>query len=135
MIATRINDIKCDDIKPTERRLFRFLIKQINYSEREESKVKFIKPTSELLEFFSNKYNVSYKKLLYYLRKWNKIGFWRYNDKLDDGCFSHLFNLLYIGDKYQRYTDMVPKRVKNNYFLLSPGDYLRKMRQRYGGIL
>lgn len=76
--------IRSNDIKPEERKFFRYLIRQINYSDDISIRTK-----NGTVRYhtnrFSEKYNIPYKQLMYYLEKWSYIGFYDYGVSLDLG--------------------------------------------------
>ena len=115
--------IRCNDIKPIERKFFRYLIRQINYKELDPKSniVSLSQPVREYANIFATKYNVPYKQLLYYLEKWSNRGIYDYGVSLDLGWFENIYELVGIctpeyrsdRDRIKVYRDMIPQRVRS----------------------
>ena len=115
--------IRCNDIKPIERKFFRYLIRQINYKELDPKSniVSLSQPVREYVNKFATKYNVPYKQLLYYLEKWSNRGIYNYGVSLDLGWFENIYELVGIctpeyrsdRDRIKVYRDMIPQRVRS----------------------
>ena len=115
--------IRCNDIKPIERKFFRYLIRQINYKELDPKSniVSLSQPVREYVNKFATKYNVPYKQLLYYLEKWSNRGIYDYGVSLDLGWFENIYELVGIctpeyrsdRDRIKVYRDMIPQRVRS----------------------
>lgn len=113
--------IRCNDIKPIERKFFRYLIRQINYKELDPKSniVSLSQPVREYANKFATKYNVPYKQLIYYLEKWSDKGIYNYGVSSDLGWFENIYELVgihtppkYKSDRVKVYRDMIPQRVK-----------------------
>lgn len=103
--------INKNTINPIEHKFFRYIIKQLDYTSVKHDTMFTILPMENLLEHFSNKYNVSHKQLLYYLKKWNKNKFFEYDKDLSKkGYFYNLDNLISYGYIHY-YSEIVPTRV------------------------
>lgn len=117
--------IRCNDIKPIERKFFRYLIRQINYEKLHPSSNMAIvnQDIRYHVNKFATKYNVPYKQLLYYLEKWSNRGIYNYGVSLDLGWFENIYELIGIildpdnydfkQDRFKIYRDMVPQRVRS----------------------
>ena len=107
--------IRSNDIKPEERKFFRYLIRQIDYSDDISIRTK-----NGTVRYhanrFSEKYNIPYKQLMYYLEKWSYIGFYDYGVSLDLGWFCNIGALILRYEyKFITYSDIVPNRVRRLY--------------------
>ena len=115
--------IRCNDIKPIERKFFRYLIRQIKYNELNPShNTAFINQDIRYhTNKFATKYNVPYKQLLYYLEKWSNRGIYNYGVSLDLGWFENIYEIIGIytpkyrsdRDRIKVYRDMIPQRVRS----------------------
>ena len=114
-------------MKPMERKFFRYIIRQLNYKELyvySTNQIMLHCSTTNNIRFyanaFSNKYNVPYEQLIYYLSKWSYKGFYKWGITIDLGWFEHLEVLCGMEntDGYieyancKQYVDAVPERVK-----------------------
>lgn len=115
--------IRCNDIKPIERKFFRYLIRQIDYEKTTQldRDMAIIRDSVRYhANKFSNKYNAPYKQLMYYLDKWSDKGIYNYGVTLDLGWFENISKMMGIvtsanqseTDRISIYRDMVPQRVK-----------------------
>lgn len=114
------NGMRCNDMKPMERKFFRYIIRQIDYKElsmdqSNTATIVRIRETTvgEYANRFSTKYNVPYKQLMYYLSKWSVYGFYQHGVSLHHG----LFDIKIITGEcskpsWQNYIEAVPERVK-----------------------
>lgn len=127
------SNVRCNDIKPIERKFFRYLIRQIDYKTVElkyntGNSVATKLPIRDYCNIFAEKYNIPYKQLMYYLQKWCGYGFYDYGVSLDLGwfcntdeliCYNSIFKLLCIESKYinrfNLYKEAVPARVRRLY--------------------
>ena len=111
------NRVNSNGIKPEERKFFRYLIRQIDYND--DSNVSNMLTCNGTIRDhanrFSEKYNIPYKQLMYYLEKWTNIGLYDYGVSLDLGWFCYI-NSLILGTKFKTYSDIIPSRVKRLYF-------------------
>ena len=112
--------IRCNDIKPIERKFFRYLIRQINYEKIHPSiNMAFVnQDIRHHANIFADKYNVSYKQLMYYLEKWSNRGIYNYGVSLDLGWFENIYEIVGIHtpeyrDRIKVYRDMIPQRVRS----------------------
>ena len=115
--------IRCNDIKPIERKFFRYLIRQINYEELHPShNMAFVNQDIRYhANRFGDKYNVPYRQLMYYLEKWSNRGIYDYGVSLDLGWFENIYELVGIctpeyrsdRDRIKVYRDMIPQRVRS----------------------
>ena len=109
------NRVKSNDIKPEERKFFRYLIRQIDYNDDSNSMLTCNGTIRDHANRFSDKYNIPYKQLMYYLEKWTNIGLYDYGVSLDLGWFCNIRALI-LGTKFKTYSDIIPNRVKRLYF-------------------
>lgn len=72
------NNVRCDCIKPMERKLFRYLCKQIDYDNIVISQQCTVKNIQDKLLYFKEKYDISWRMIDYYISKWAQIGIIRY---------------------------------------------------------
>ena len=111
--------IRSNDIKPEERKFFRYLIRQIEYSYDMIYNTTSVSTRNGTVRDhankFSEKYNIPYKQLMYYLEKWSYIGFYDYGVSLDLGWFCNVRALIYRDKFFATYSDAVPARVKRLY--------------------
>lgn len=70
------NNVPCHTMKPLERKLFKMMIRRIDYNSVKENSgvVEFIMPSDEIIEDFVSKYGVPKKMTLNYLEKWYNNG-------------------------------------------------------------
>lgn len=97
-----MSNVRCDGIKPNERKLFRYLIKQQGYD-----KYSFIDLNDFIkhVRMFGEKTGISDKQIEYYLIKWAQR----------EILFVHGNVVMFKFDKisqYDYYNEMVPERVK-----------------------
>ena len=115
--------IRCNDIKPIERKFFKYLMRQVDYEEIQKRQtlesVTLIKPVWRYCKLFATKYNVPIGQLVYYLDKWNRRGIYIYDTFISYGRFN-LSVILNIS-RYEVYREMIPDRTYrfiNNAFLV-----------------
>lgn len=108
------NRVRSNDIKPEERKFFKYLIRQIDYNNDSISMTTCNGTIRDHANRFSEKYNIPYKQLMYYLEKWSNIGLYDYGVSLDLGWFCNI-NSLILGTKFKTYSDIIPNRVKRLY--------------------
>ena len=63
------NNVRCDQIKPLERKLFRYLCRQIDYSGVVHDQY-VVNDIQEKLSFFKDKYGIGKNMITYYIQKW-----------------------------------------------------------------
>lgn len=97
-----MGNVRCNDIKPNERKLFRYLIRQQGHGKYDFiSKNDFVKH----VKIFAEKTGISYKQIEYYLNKWTQR----------EILFIHGNVVMFKFDKiscYDYYNEMIPERVK-----------------------
>ena len=109
------NRVNSNYIKPEERKFFRYLMRQIDYNNDTINMTTCNGTIRDHANRFSEKYNIPYKQLMYYLEKWSNIGLYDYGVSLDLGWFCYI-NSLILGTKFKTYSDIIPSRVKRLYF-------------------
>lgn len=67
------NNVRCDQIKPLERKLFRYLCRQIDYSGDAHDQY-VVNDIQEKLSFFKDKYGIGQNMISYYIQKWAGMG-------------------------------------------------------------
>ena len=110
-----MSNVRCNDIKPNERKLFRYLIRQIDYKGLDYVKnLEGVISTSRFLKHirhFKESTDVSYNQIYYYLNKWSD----RCILKIYDYCVCFDFEEIV---KKPHYRSMVPSRVNKQFFNL-----------------
>lgn len=125
------NNVPCHTMKPLERKLFKMMIRRIDYNSVKENSgvVEFIMPSNKIIEEFASEYGVPEKMALNYLEKWEKNGIYEplnYLGHLQYGHFIKMNALCGLFDedalvyqskrtKYLHYAAAVPERVKRQY--------------------
>ena len=111
-------NVRCNDLKPIERKFFRFIIRQLDYNNINMYNACTIKTMRELCNQFSDKYNVSYKQLMYYLDKWTICGFYNWGVAMDLGWFENLDKLFYepCNGRMEQYSKAIPQRVRSKIY-------------------
>lgn len=113
--------IRCNDMKPMERKFFRYMIRQINYNKTDciKHNMAMVNKTIRYhANYFSDKYNVPYKQLMYYLDKWSYYDIYAWGTSLDTGWFINIDKLCTldvnnIPSSMINYADAMPNRVLN----------------------
>lgn len=111
-------NVRCNDIKPIERKFFKFMIRQIDYKTANHNLSSMtIRPVRDLANDFANKYNVPYYQLMYYLTKWDECGIYNYGVCLDLGWFYNLDKLFYepTNGRMEQYSKAIPQRVRSKW--------------------
>ena len=67
------NNVRCDQVKPLERKLFRYLCRQIDYSGVVYDQY-VVNDIQEKLSFFKDKYGIGQNMVSYYIQKWASKG-------------------------------------------------------------
>lgn len=67
------NNVRCDQVKPLERKLFRYLCRQIDYSQFAHDQY-VVNNIQEKLSFFKDKYGIGQSMISYYILKWAEKG-------------------------------------------------------------
>lgn len=106
------NNVRCDQIKPLERKLFRYLFRQLDYDNLTGCYCRIKNPNENII-YFIEKYDISTKMVEYYFKKWNSLGMVQYSksdDKFEEFIF--LFETLPVPypDVYVR--DYSPRNTK-----------------------
>ena len=110
------NRVNSNGIKPEERKFFRYLIRQIDYTNDSINMPTCNGTIRDHANIFSEKYNIPYKQLMYYLQKWSNIGLYDYGVSLDLGWFCNIGALILRYEyKFITYSDIVPNRVRRLY--------------------
>lgn len=87
------NNVRCDQIKPLERKLFRYLFRQLDYDNLTGCCCR-IKNPDENITHFKEKYGIGINMIEYYFRKWNSLGMVQYTKA--DGKFKEFMFLIKI---------------------------------------
>lgn len=121
------NNINCHQMKPLERKFFKFVCRQIDYNDLSNyNNNLFIRPMYMLVEEFADKYDIPIKMIGNWLEKWEQYGFYNCGVGIYYGWFENMDALILnipIKNKYNRiinkqfaqYIDIVPERVKRQY--------------------
>lgn len=125
------NNVRCDQVKPLERKLFRYLCRQIDYNGVAYDQYA-VNDIQEKLSFFKDKYGIGQNMVSYYILKWAEKGICRYEK------YGQTFNVFYFRffidistipqiriipyntrritraqlDRLSEYEDMIPSRCK-----------------------
>ena len=62
------NNVRCDQVKPLERKLFRYLCRQIDYSQFAHDQY-VVNNIQEKLSFFKDKYGIGQNMISYYMAR------------------------------------------------------------------
>ena len=114
------NNVRCDQIKPLERKLFRYLCRQIDYA----SGKYIIQDVNSKLIYFKEKYSVGQRMIDYYIQKWNalqichyeNIGKYYYRFRFTPLIIDEPLNSIYFSksrnefDRILEYKVMIPVR-------------------------
>lgn len=122
------NNINCHQMKPLERKFFKYVCRQIDYNRLviQSDVVTFIRPMGELVTKFSNKYGIPVKMIGYWLEKWTHYGFYNCGVSIYYGWFEFTDALILdipmknrwdrdVNKKFRQYIDIVPERVRRQY--------------------
>ena len=123
------NNVNCHQMKPLERKFFKYVCKQIDYEKiniEYSQYVSFIRPMAELVVEFSDKYDIPIKMIGYWLDKWSDYGFYNYGVGMYFGWFEFVDALILdipmknrwgrdVNKKFRQYIDIVPSRVRRKY--------------------
>ena len=84
--------IRCNDIKPIERKFFKYLMRQVDYEEIQKYQtletVTLNRAVICYCKLFAEKYNVPLGQLAYYLDKWDRRGIYDYDTSMGYGRFN-----------------------------------------------
>lgn len=122
------NNVKCDDIKPLERKWFRYLVRQIDYESVKTLGQCKANDMDAHIDHFTGKYGISRKILYYYMTKWIKIGIFAYDDE-NTGTFSSIIVVkakldieipsqshIKNNKPHDRYLEIIPHRVQRQLY-------------------
>ena len=107
--------IRCNDIKPIERKFFKYLMRQVDYEEIQKYQtletVTLNRAVICYCKLFAEKYNVPIGQLVYYLDKWNRRGIYDYDTSIGYGRFN--LTKVFKGEleQYEIYREMMPSRT------------------------
>ena len=106
--------IRCNDIKPIERKFFKYLMRQIDYEEIQKyqtlERVGLNRSVIYHCKLFAEKYNVPYGQLMYYLRKWQEKKLYiNTTSELVVGVFN--LSIILNDARCEVYREMVPART------------------------
>lgn len=115
--------IRCNDIKPIERKFFKYLMRQVDYEEIQKHQtlesVGLNRAVICYCKLFAEKYNVPIGQLVYYLDKWERRGIYDYDTSIGYGRFN--LSVILNSSRYEVYREMIPNRTCrfiNNAFLV-----------------
>ena len=107
--------IRCNDIKPIERKFFKYLMRQVDYEEIQKYKtletVTLNRAVICYCKLFATKYNVPIGQLVYYLDKWNRRGIYDYDTSIGYGRFNLTKVFEDESERYEVYKEMMPDRT------------------------
>lgn len=125
------NNVRCDQVKPLERKLFRYLCRQIDYNGVAYDHYA-VNDIQEKLSFFKDKYGIGQNMVSYYILKWAEKGICRYEKY--GKTFTKFYFRFFIDistipqiriiphnarritraqlDRLSEYEDMIPSRCK-----------------------
>lgn len=127
------NNVRCDQIKPLERKLFRYLCRQIDYNGVANDQYA-VNDIQEKLSFFKDKYGIGQNMISYYILKWAEKGICRYEKygkTFNEFCFRFFIDTSTIPqiriiiphntrritwaqlNRLSEYEDMIPSRCKS----------------------
>ena len=103
------NNVRCDQIKPLERKLFRYLCRQIDYSGVAHDQY-VVNDIQEKLSFFKDKYGIGQNMISYYIQKWAGKGICYY-EKYGQNFKSFHFRF-YVSDSYISRIKIMPSNSR-----------------------
>lgn len=107
--------IRCNDIKPIERKFFKYLMRQVDYEEIQKYQtletVTLNRAVICYCKLFAEKYNVPLGQLAYYLDKWDRRGIYDYDTSIGYGRFNLAKVFEDESERYEVYKEMMPDRT------------------------
>lgn len=123
------NNVRCNDIKPLEAKLFKMVMRRFDYEAFRQSEGKEYTGITSLIDIageFADEYGVKFDLAIYYIRKWQKIGIVSRNSVT--GQYKMIYrNILTIEDQ-ERFSDKQLKRIFT-YRKLIPARVSKKFNQ------
>ena len=107
--------IRCNDIKPIERKFFKYLMRQVDYEEIQKYQTLEVVTLNRAVICYcksvAEKYNVPIGQFVYYLDECERRGIYAYDTSIGYGRFN--LTKVFKGEleQYEIYREMMPSRT------------------------